>query len=71
MLALDGLYLNFKLCEISEFLLFKKERKEKKKRMIKKYLIVSPRKRIDNMVLEFLKNKLTNEEKKKAFLAKI
>lgn len=72
MLALDGLYLNFKLCEISEFLLFKKERKEKKKKiMIKKYLIVSLRKRIDNMVLEFLKNKLTNEEKKKAFLAKI
>ena len=31
MLALDGLYLNFKLCEISEFLLFKKERKGKKK----------------------------------------
>ena len=49
----------------------KKRGKKEKKRMIKKYLIVSPRKRIDNMVLEFLKNKLTNEEKKKAFLAKI
>lgn len=69
MLALDGLYLNFKLCEISEFLLFKKERKEKKKRMIKKYLIVSLRKRIDNMVLEFVKNKLTNEGKKKSFFS--
>ena len=50
---------------------YSKKREKKKKRMIKKYLIVSPRKRIDNMVLEFLKNKLTNEEKKKAFLAKI
>ena len=39
--------------------------------MIKKYLIVTLRKRIDNMVLEFVKNKLTNEGKKKAFLAKI
>ena len=36
MLALDGLYLNFKLCEISEFLLFKKERKERKKKNDKK-----------------------------------
>ena len=38
--------------------------------MIKKYLIVSLRKRIDNMVLEFVKNKLTNEEKKKFFQLK-
>lgn len=60
--ALDGLYLKFKLWEISEFLLFKK--REKKKKNVKKYLKVSLRKRIDNMVLEFVKNKLTNEEKK-------
>ena len=45
----------------------KKREKKEKKRMIKKYLIVSLRKRIDNMVLEFVKNKLTNEEKKKFF----